>query len=1067
LDPGQAIFAMLMLAGRPSRKFWLNRSFGVIMKTLFFLAASALAAAPVVLVENGRSTYRICLSPQASAAEQRGAVELQRFLEEMSGARLTVATRCGSGPGIFLKYAPEFGAEEFTLKTVGPNIVISGGRPRGVMYGAYTFLEKLGCRWFSSSLSRIPKRKTVRVEELDDRQKPAFEMRWPGITEATEKDWAARNKLNGGGLALDASTGGRVEWAPYGHSFYWLLPPGKFFAEHPDYFALVEGKRRNSGAQLCLTNPGTIRAGVEHILRWLEEHPEVDIVGVCQEDWGGWCECDNCRRVEREEGGAHSGPIVRFVNALAEEVTKKYPDKRILTYAYQYSETAPARARPHPNVRIQLAPISACVGHPGEECPLNKALLMDNLKGWSRLTNQIYMYGYATNFSHFLYPFPDFYRLAADIPMLKRIGVAGIYYESSHQGNGGENAELRAFVMAKMFWNPSENMERLVDEYMEAAYGKAARPMRAVFDLMHREVRFPPNGKGKHLWIFQAPWLPDDVVEQARRLYSDAMAAAAGEAERSRIRKASLWVEYAALFEQRRFEMKDGWYTPGDVDSLKERFARWWKSKTELGVGYLNNDRLEDDKAFLQRLKPYRVLTIENAVLRADIVPELSGRIVRLIDKRTGGDIARKPNPTGSSYPDGAGIFAAVHPDPGGDGFAANWEVESQTGAMAVLRGTLTNGLVIRRKIELAGASGVLRLQSVLENRGNAPKNAQLLTRFDTMPARVEDVASEERPGEIVTRDKRSGLKIEARFPAGQTSRAFVARDDKHGRRSSIVLWTPQKLLATGETVRLDVDYTVTNEAVAADQSTKQEWKDHAAGGGRIELSVAGRPGYLILPKKPASADTLPWVWYAPVIGGQFPRPETDWLFTRLLQNGIAIAGADVGESYGSPQGVAQFTQFYRLAVEKYHLASKACLVPQSRGGLMLYNWAIANPELVKCIGGIYTVTNLASYPGLARASSAYGMSVSEMQDKLHAYNPPDRLAPLAAERVPILHLHGDSDKIVPLEENSLELRRRYQSLGGEMQLFVIKGKGHQVDPGFFNSQVLLDFLVAHSRPSH
>jgi pimeloyl-ACP methyl ester carboxylesterase len=979
------------------------------MKALLFLAASTLAAAPVVLIDNGRSAHQICVPPQATAAEQRGAAELQRFLEEMSGARLPVSHQCGSGPSIVLKYAAEFGAEEFSLKTAGRNIVITGGRPRGVMYGAYTFLEKLGCRWFSSSLSRIPKRKTVRVEELDDRQKPAFEMRWPGITEAAEKDWAARNKLNGGGLPLDVTTGGRVECSPCGHSFYWLIPPDKHFAEHPEYFSLVEGKRRNSGAQLCLTNPGTIRAGVERILRWLEEHPEVDIVGVCQEDWRGFCECDNCRRVEQEEGGAHSGPIVRFVNALAEGVTRKYPDKRILTYAYQYSEPAPSKTKPHPNVRIQLAPISACVGHPGEECPLNKGLLMDNLKGWAKLANQIYMYGYATNFAHFVYPFPDFYRLAADIPMLKRNGVAGIYYESSHQGNGGESAEMRSYVMAKMFWNPAENMEKLVDEYMEAAYGKAARPMRAVFDLMHREVRFPPYGKGKHLWIFQAPWLPADVVEQARKLYAEAMGVATNDAERARIRKASLWVEYAALFEQRRFEMKDGWYAPVGVEPLKERFAQWWKSKTELGVGYLNNDRLEDDKVFVRPLRPYRVLTIENALLRADIVPELSSRIVRLIDKRTGRDISRKPSSAGIKYPDGA----------------------------------------------------MLRLGSLLENRGNAPKNAQLLTRFDTMPERITEVLAEERPGEIAMRDKRSGLRIDARWPAHQTNRAFVARDDQHGRRASIVLWTPQRLLAQGESVRLDVEYTVANEA-----AVKPEWEAQAANGARIELSVDGTPGYLILPNKPASADALPWVWYAPVIRGEFPRAETDWLFTRLLMNGIAIAGVDVGESYGNPQGVARFTRFYRHVVEKYHLGSKACLVPQSRGGLMLYNWAIANPRFVKCIGGIYTVTNIASYPGLARASSAYGMSASEMQDKLDQHNPPARLAPLAKARVPILHLHGDSDTVVPIEENSLDLSRRYQALGGQMQLIVVKGKGHQVDPGFFESQALLDFLLSHSRPS-
>ncbi|MCX6623222.1 MAG: DUF4838 domain-containing protein, partial [Acidobacteria bacterium] len=160
------------------------------------------------------------------------------------------------------------GPEGFRLKTAAAGITISGGRQRGVMYGVYSLLERLGCRWFTRDMSRIPKQKTIRVPALDVVERPSFEMRWPGITEAMEpeaKDWAARNKLNGGGLPLDASTGGRVECSPCGHSFHWLIPPTKFFAEHPDWFALVDGQRRSRNAQLCLTNPDVIRAGIEHI----------------------------------------------------------------------------------------------------------------------------------------------------------------------------------------------------------------------------------------------------------------------------------------------------------------------------------------------------------------------------------------------------------------------------------------------------------------------------------------------------------------------------------------------------------------------------------------------------------------------------------------------------------------------------------------------------------------------------------------------------------------------------------------------------------------------------------
>ena len=468
--------------------------------------------ASLFLVQDGRTPYSICISSDASPSIQRGAGELQRFLGEISGARLPVVKGVCTPPSVRIEANEAFGPEGFRLKTDGRDIVIAGGRKRGAMYGVYSLLEKLGCRWFARDLSLIPKQRSISVPPLDEIQRPAFEMRWPGITEAVDQDWAARNKLNGGGMPLDESAGGRVECSPCGHSFHWLIQPDKYFQDHPEYFALVDGQRRYRTAQLCLTNPDVVRLGIERILAWIKEHPTVDIVGVCQEDWAGWCECDRCRKVEAEEGGAHSGPIVRFLNALAEGVAKQYPDKKLLTYAYQDSEPAPTRTRPHPNVRIQLAPISACIAHPAELCPRNQKLLMDNLKGWARLTNQIYMYGYATNFAHFLYPCPDFDRLAADIPMFKRRGVSGVYYESSHQGDGGQSAEMRAYVMAKLMWNTSENADLLINEFMQASYGPGWRSMRAAHDLLQREVSFPPQGKGKHMRIFMSPWLPPEVL---------------------------------------------------------------------------------------------------------------------------------------------------------------------------------------------------------------------------------------------------------------------------------------------------------------------------------------------------------------------------------------------------------------------------------------------------------------------------------------------------------------------------------------------------------------------------
>ena len=172
----------------------------------------------------------------------------------------------------------------------------------------------------------------------------------------------------------------------------------------------------------------------------------------------------------------------------------------------------------------------------------------------------------------------------------------------------------------------------------------------------------------------------------------------------------------------------------------------------------------------------------------------------------------------------------------------------------------------------------------------------------------------------------------------------------------------------------------------------------------------------------------------------------------------------DVGESYGSPEGRDIYSALYEELVEKRGLAKRACLLARSRGGLMLYNWAAENPKSVACVAGIYPVCNLSSYPGLGRACGAYGMTKEQFATKLTKHNPIDRLAPLAKAKVPIFHIHGDSDRVVPLDKNSIELKKRYVELGGKMTLEIVKGRGHNMWPGWFHSQELVDFVITHAR---
>jgi alpha-beta hydrolase superfamily lysophospholipase len=217
------------------------------------------------------------------------------------------------------------------------------------------------------------------------------------------------------------------------------------------------------------------------------------------------------------------------------------------------------------------------------------------------------------------------------------------------------------------------------------------------------------------------------------------------------------------------------------------------------------------------------------------------------------------------------------------------------------------------------------------------------------------------------------------------------------------------------------------------------------------------------MPEVEKATGPVPWVWYAPTLPG-LPGLEETWMFRKFLDGGIAVAGIDVGESYGSPKGRALYTALYRRLVEGRGLSRRPCLLARSRGGLMLYNWAVENPDRVACVAGIYPVCDLRSYPGTGKAAPAYEMTPEQLTERLAEHNPVDRVAPLAKAGVPVFHVHGDADKVVPLEENSNALARRYRQSGGEFTLKVIEGRGHDMWTGWFECQELVDFVIAHAR---
>ncbi len=221
---------------------------------------------------------------------------------------------------------------------------------------------------------------------------------------------------------------------------------------------------------------------------------------------------------------------------------------------------------------------------------------------------------------------------------------------------------------------------------------------------------------------------------------------------------------------------------------------------------------------------------------------------------------------------------------------------------------------------------------------------------------------------------------------------------------------------------------------------------------------VAEHTAFIIPGKIDVTAKAKPWVWYAPTLPN-LPGNEERWMFDQFIAAGIAIVGIDIGESYGSPAGRKLFTALYDEMTSQRGYSTKPVLMGRSRGGLMTLSWAAENPEKIAAFAGIYPVCDIASYPGIAKAAGAYGMTPDALRAHLDEHNPVARLTALAKARVPLFAIHGDADKLVPLAPNSAIVKERYTALGGTMELIIPAGQGHSMWEGFFQCQPLVDFV--------
>ena len=473
------------------------------------------------------------------------------------------------------------------------NLYIIGCSEGSLIYAAYEFLENIGCRFFSPDTEKIPVLDSIEIESgFDTFESSPFEYRDIYWSCAFDTAWSLKARLNGAckngrgmGRNLPESLGGGLNYAgPYFvHSFSMLVPPSEYFDTHPEYFSEIDGVRtaKHLYSQLCMTNKDVISISAKKACEWLRENPDRKMVSVSQNDSfviDSYCQCDECKKIIEREG-APSGALIHFVNEVAKEIEKEFPDAIVDTLAYQYSVKPPKYIRPHKNVCIRLC-TGGCNSHTIESCEMN-AHIKEAFEMWSRICQKLYVWDYTTNFGQYLTPYPNLTIIPQNIKFFKDHSVKGLFMQGQYDGGrNGEFGELRSYIISRLLWNPNADFRSDAMQFISEYYGGAAPYVADYLKFIHEK------GEKIHLgcaFLCRDKWsalISDSEVEYLDNLWDSAISACCDEKTRNHTARSSMCHEWFKLDSER---IKN----PTE-ENLASAWAEFYKRCKELGIERLS-----------------------------------------------------------------------------------------------------------------------------------------------------------------------------------------------------------------------------------------------------------------------------------------------------------------------------------------------------------------------------------------------------------------------------------------------------------------------------------------------
>ncbi len=525
----------------------------------------------LIIADQGASNYEIVVSKNASKQNKMNAIVLQNYLEEISNIKLPVVENYDQGSKkdrIILRTDATLHSSEIKMRSTNKDIIISAGSEKALNNAVFEFLEVyLDCKWYAPDVEDIPKKTLLVID------KPISYNYEPVITTRTVHSrlfydypvFAEKHKVT------DVSFPYYVPSARV-HTFHKFIPEELFFKDHPEYFALRGDKR--TPTQLCLTNEAVLEIVNDSVASLFQQYPNAQVISVSQDDNTQYCECENCSLIDKEED-SHSGTMIHFVNNVA----KSFPDKTISTLAYQHTRKPP-KVKPAENVLITLCSIECDRSAPIEEKCTDFA---DDLIGWGKLTDNLRIWDYTTQFTNFLAPFPNLLTIQPNIKFFRDQNTKWIFEQ--HSNNPSELFELRSYIMAKLLWNPELDFNDLIIEFTDGYYKEAGVYIRNYIDLVHEKLSEDPDF---FLFLYGDPsqafysYLNADLLEEYNSFFNEAEKAVSYDPEIvERVQVARLSTDYAILEACRK--------------GLTERFSLVLKD--DQGLSYVNplvTDKLEN-----------------------------------------------------------------------------------------------------------------------------------------------------------------------------------------------------------------------------------------------------------------------------------------------------------------------------------------------------------------------------------------------------------------------------------------------------------------------------------------